>query len=1288
MKKKGFTLVELIATILIIGIVALISIPAIKDVIRNSQKSTFQQNAVNLLKMVKIERNNNSKSNVSSIAEEYIISSSDNAVYFNGQKINTNYEGKIDGNGIVSVDTEERTAILYSNDEWCAYKLFEDTDVKIIDGNCDVITTSCNNPQIIVNPANGWSQFKVVSTNFIKGICGSIFYKINNGEFTEYRGQIEVKENDTNISFKAIKTDGSELIINSQINQIDTTPPTNVSASVSINNTSLVIVATGIDEDSDISAYAFSLDDGKTWTSYQESNIYTLNNPENKTYKIKVKVYNGTFNSIGAQESLGATISDAVMLTIPSCPLPTFSVTPDASKWTQKKTITIDYHNQNNSECVGSYSIDGGNTWLTGDTVTFTEEGYISAKTEKNVNNKNIADFRVINVDNTKPNYVDFSYSRTTNSITVVPKAIDAESGIWGYEYYIDNELKATLPLSTAQIYTFNDLSTNEKDTFNVKIVAINNAYQNTPSPDKNKLTGGTESETKNIKLLKCPAPTFRVEPSGSEWVQSRKVYIQYGNVNGCTGSYQKDNGEWTSGDTVIFTAPGHLDAKNTDGTNEVHSITSIEITNIDSIAPTFTSLVVESPLSGSYPQGEKLRIVATFSEDVYTSTKNVLGTDLSQAPSLKIKIGNGSIIEVPKKSANNNKIVYEYQTTKDDLGDVSLVSFTGTVYDRAANTLSVTSPSGLSGLPITIEKNIQMSISGKTQVIISSPKLPSGGDWILEYASTGTDYYEATNPQILTPPVSTTIKARYRQIGTDSSLPPVVTCETELEFDSTSLVSIKQDEFIGKFVTNFASNNGYARWRIFGVYEGSVWLIPEYYIPLSSINNVSQTFDDGLAFHVIDSYCVKNNDSCDGACLSDPFRDSNVWSKLIDNIYTNKILGAAPGGLFISSYNSVEHTTGYRQKFEQLGTIATTAPTSDKIDPNDFKNNHDGSNYGLWAIDNTSNASAYWLYDWWGGSHYAVWNDGHLAPTDSDASRESRGYAPHPVGLRPVIKLKSNTKFTKNVDSNEIITYTIELTNESQKPIVDFTMYHANTTVNSGDDVYGEVTVVATCNNPLNNGIGSYNIEVYDGENLFSSTNSDRLTFNVSTFTSDTINISAMCTTTTGIESDEKTAVLYKVAPPAPTIDYTITNDGHTVSNNDEVYGTVTINAICNNPYGYNTRAFNIEIYDGETLSSTSTTSTATFETSSITNNNISISGTCTSTTGVTSSPKNVSLVKGSASTTTTCETVRTSCQGHCSSITNSTEGNLSCNCGCCEYTVATNRFVCEPNPKDLTPR
>jgi len=55
MKKnnKAFTLIELLAVIVVLTIILLITVPAINDVIKNSRKEAFRNNVLNLFEAVK-----------------------------------------------------------------------------------------------------------------------------------------------------------------------------------------------------------------------------------------------------------------------------------------------------------------------------------------------------------------------------------------------------------------------------------------------------------------------------------------------------------------------------------------------------------------------------------------------------------------------------------------------------------------------------------------------------------------------------------------------------------------------------------------------------------------------------------------------------------------------------------------------------------------------------------------------------------------------------------------------------------------------------------------------------------------------------------------------------------------------------------------------------------------------------------------------------------------------------------------------------------------------------------
>ncbi len=57
MKKNGFTLLELLAVIVIIGLIALITYPIIDDVITNSEKKTFKASVEELVNIAEVDYN-------------------------------------------------------------------------------------------------------------------------------------------------------------------------------------------------------------------------------------------------------------------------------------------------------------------------------------------------------------------------------------------------------------------------------------------------------------------------------------------------------------------------------------------------------------------------------------------------------------------------------------------------------------------------------------------------------------------------------------------------------------------------------------------------------------------------------------------------------------------------------------------------------------------------------------------------------------------------------------------------------------------------------------------------------------------------------------------------------------------------------------------------------------------------------------------------------------------------------------------------------------------------------
>jgi len=55
--KKGFTLLELLAVIVVIGIIALITYPIINDIITSSEKNTFKSSVEELVNVAEVDYN-------------------------------------------------------------------------------------------------------------------------------------------------------------------------------------------------------------------------------------------------------------------------------------------------------------------------------------------------------------------------------------------------------------------------------------------------------------------------------------------------------------------------------------------------------------------------------------------------------------------------------------------------------------------------------------------------------------------------------------------------------------------------------------------------------------------------------------------------------------------------------------------------------------------------------------------------------------------------------------------------------------------------------------------------------------------------------------------------------------------------------------------------------------------------------------------------------------------------------------------------------------------------------
>lgn len=131
MKKKGFTLVELLAVITLLGLLGLIIVPIVTNTIEKQRKGAFEASVNGILDLAKNKSQNDD-------FNEIIYSFDTDKLYLcdeiNENCDSTNYittSGKIsNGEGYLKIDENGYSTLYIKNDQFCAFKtVYSDIEV-------------------------------------------------------------------------------------------------------------------------------------------------------------------------------------------------------------------------------------------------------------------------------------------------------------------------------------------------------------------------------------------------------------------------------------------------------------------------------------------------------------------------------------------------------------------------------------------------------------------------------------------------------------------------------------------------------------------------------------------------------------------------------------------------------------------------------------------------------------------------------------------------------------------------------------------------------------------------------------------------------------------------------------------------------------------------------------------------------------------------------------------------------------------------------------------------------
>ena len=538
--KKGFTLIELIAVIIIIGVVALISTPIVTNVIDKSKEKAYEA----------------SIKNIEEAAYKYSI--------YNNLGYNRLYKE-------LKLDTIQEKGYLQREDiidprndkkmEGCVfYKWLSDENQYdfIYNENCQIeqfypeieIVTNDNNKEWMTELL----KFEVQGEyEYYKYCIGENNCKPN----LEYKGKLEVSKVGKDIYVCATGYIGEEegnTICTKGFN-IDPNKPEITSNKVTYTSSKIIVNATCSDDVSSVKEIKYSINGGE----YQESNLFT--NLKTGEYKVKTKCVDNALNESVEESTVELKMSAPTIAQV--------SQTPSSGTWAQKRIIRIIYNNENIENPKYYYSLDN-ETWIevseTTKDIEFTSNGYLYAKTvDETGNTANASTFTVTNIDTSVPSAPtiktnDNKASGTWHSANTT-LTFSGSSSVSGITYYYGTSTSAMTKQGSSVTISSNTSGV----TYYVKacsgsgVCSTNSSY--VVKLDKTTPSAPTLTATDGITSGKWHTANFTLNATGGENISGNTYYYKANQAvtlaNGTVGAAYAGNGDTASYTYYVMVCSG-----------------------------------------------------------------------------------------------------------------------------------------------------------------------------------------------------------------------------------------------------------------------------------------------------------------------------------------------------------------------------------------------------------------------------------------------------------------------------------------------------------------------------------------------------------------------------------------------------------------------------------------------------------------------------------------------------------------------------------------------------------
>ena len=302
--------------------------------------------------------------------------------------------------------------------------------------------------------------------------------------------------------------------------------------------------------------YQYSTDGGKSW-KIAPASTYVLKFTNDGTLYIRVS------------DGKSVLTTPLILIERTDNTVPSVSISGNDSNWTASKTLTIQATDKESGLASNPYSWDGGSSWTSEKSKTYTSNQTVNIWVKDNAGNVNKQTVTINKIDDSAPTNVTLKESgATSSSITVTASATQSGAGIKGYQFSINNGVWTSEQTSVTK--TFTGLTKNTSYQVKVRAIAHNGKY--------------TDSSNITVKTNDISVPTYDVVDDGPNL--TKEVTINYGGTktSNLVYEYSLDGGSsWktVSGTSqkLTFTENGTVIARVRDTGNTNNTVTASTLT-------------------------------------------------------------------------------------------------------------------------------------------------------------------------------------------------------------------------------------------------------------------------------------------------------------------------------------------------------------------------------------------------------------------------------------------------------------------------------------------------------------------------------------------------------------------------------------------------------------------------------------------------------------------------------------------------------------------------------------